>query len=85
MCAASVHCLTRVIVDDDVDLEIAQLSFARQRIEASLASFPPQQRNDLVDALLNLGFKLSRAHSCYARPLHSRPDDHTPWADLIDR
>ena len=85
MCAASVHCLTRVIVGDDDDLEIAQLSFARQRIEASLAAFPPQQRNDLVDALLNLGFKLSRAHSCFARPLHSRPDGHTLLVDSIDR
>jgi len=71
MCAASVHCLTRVVVDNDDDFEIAQLGLARQRIEASLAAVPAEERNDLANALLDLGHRLSRQHSRYALRLTS--------------
>lgn len=60
-------CLTRVVVDDEHAIEVAQLERARQRIQRALAEMaghmpadmPAQQREYIASALLNLA--VSRA------------------------
>lgn len=56
-------CLTRVVVDDEPAIEVAQLESARQRIQRALAEMaggmPAEQREYIAVALLNLA--VSRA------------------------
>lgn len=47
-------CFTRVVVDGDRDIELAELQFVMQRIQQSLQHFPAAQRAHLGNALLNL-------------------------------
>jgi hypothetical protein len=47
-------CLTRVVVDDEFDLEIGQLQLVMQRIQQSLRDIPPTQREYIANALLNV-------------------------------
>lgn len=47
-------CLTRVVVDDEYQIEVAQLQVAMQRIQAALDGVPPAQREYIANALLNL-------------------------------
>lgn len=55
-------CLTRVVVDDEPAIEVAQLESARQRIQRALAEMagsmpadlPAEQREYIASALLNL-------------------------------
>ena len=48
------NCLTRVVVDDDLDIEIAQLQSVMQRIQDALRRVPVTQREYIANALLNL-------------------------------
>jgi len=47
-------CLTRVVVDDQYEIEVAQLQVAMQRIQAALGDVPAAQREYIANALLNL-------------------------------
>lgn len=47
-------CLTRVMVDDDSALEIAQLQSVMHRIQGMLGAVPAAQREYIANALLNL-------------------------------
>lgn len=47
-------CMTRVVVDGDLDLEVAELQTVMQRIRASLNYIPESQRMYVGNALLNL-------------------------------
>jgi hypothetical protein len=51
--AFSARCLTRVIVDTS-DVEVAQLQFAKLRIQEALQSVPLEQRDYIANALLNV-------------------------------
>jgi len=61
-------CLTRVIVDDEHAIEVAQLRAAMQRIQGALGNLPAEQREYIASALLNLAVSrvirpsLSNAH-----------------------
>ena len=48
------NCLTRVVVDDEFDLEIGQLQSVMQRIQQSLRDIPVSQREYIANALLNV-------------------------------
>lgn len=48
------RCLTRVVVDDDTAVEVAQLQSVMQRIQCTLRDVPPAQREYIANALLNL-------------------------------
>jgi hypothetical protein len=43
-----------VVVDDEFDLEIAQLQWVMQRIQQSLCDIPLTQRESIANALLNV-------------------------------
>lgn len=47
-------CLTRVVIDDERTIEVAQLQAAMQRIQSRLNNVPPAQREYIANALLNL-------------------------------
>lgn len=47
-------CMTRVVVDGDLDLEVAELHAVMQRIRNSLNRIPESQRMYVGNALLNL-------------------------------
>lgn len=47
-------CMTRVVVDGDLDLEVAELQSVMQRIRDSLHHIPESQRMYVGNALLNL-------------------------------
>ena len=47
-------CLTRVILDDGCNVEVAQLQSAMSVIQSSLRAIPPSQREYIANALLNL-------------------------------
>ena len=51
--AFATRCLTRVIVDTS-DVEVAQLQFAKLRIQEALQSIPLEQRDYIANALLNV-------------------------------
>jgi hypothetical protein len=42
--AMSPRCLTRVMIDDDCSVEVAQLQLVMQRIQCTLRDFPASQR-----------------------------------------
>lgn len=48
------NCITRVIVDGDRDLELAELQSVMQRIQQSLPHLPASQCGYIGNALLNL-------------------------------
>ena len=48
------RCLTRVMMDDDHGLEVAQLQSVMHRIQGSLRNVPQAQREYIANALLNL-------------------------------
>lgn len=50
----SPRCLTRVMIDDDYSVEVAQLQLVMQRIQCTLHDIPPSQREYIANALLNL-------------------------------
>lgn len=47
-------CLTRVVIDNDRSIEIAQLQTVMQRIQSMLDHVPAAQREYIANALLNL-------------------------------
>jgi hypothetical protein len=47
-------CLTRVVVDDDRDIAIAQLPSVVQRIQHAVCDIPVSQREYVANALLNM-------------------------------
>lgn len=57
------RCLTRVVIDDDSGVEVAQLQSVMHRIQCTLHDVPQAQREYIANALLNLAvsrFKPSR-------------------------
>lgn len=52
--ATSPRCLTRVMIDDDCSVEVAQLQLVMQRIQFTLRDVPASQREYIANALLNL-------------------------------
>ncbi len=48
------NCLTRMVVDDDQELEVAQLQSVMHRIQDALCHVPVTQREYIANALLNL-------------------------------
>jgi hypothetical protein len=54
MNSVSSRCLTRVMMDDDRGVEIAQLQSVMHRIQSSLHDVPQAQREYIANALLNL-------------------------------
>lgn len=48
------NCLTRMVVDDDQELEVAQLQSVMHRIQNALSHVPVTQREYIANALLNL-------------------------------
>ncbi len=50
----SPRCLTRVVIDDDSGVEVAQLQSVMQRIQCMLHDVPAAQREYIANALLNL-------------------------------
>lgn len=50
-------CLTRIVIDDDRTVEVAQLQAAMQRIQSMLNDVPAAQREYIANALLNLAVK----------------------------
>lgn len=55
MCAIEAStCITRVIVDGDHDLELAELQAVMQRIQHSISHLPASQCSYIGNALLNL-------------------------------
>jgi hypothetical protein len=48
------RCLTRVMLDDEGGVEVAQLRAVRQRIQHSLADIPREQREYVANALLTM-------------------------------
>lgn len=54
MRSSASSCLTRVVVDDEFDLEIGQLQLVMQRIQQSLSDIPLTQREYIANALLNV-------------------------------
>lgn len=51
---SSPRCLTRVVIDDDCGIEVAQLQSVMQRIQSMLHDVPQAQREYIANALLNL-------------------------------
>lgn len=47
-------CITRVVMDGDYNIELAELQSVTQRIQQSLQHIPASQRAYLANALLNL-------------------------------
>lgn len=47
-------CLTRIVIDNERTIEVAQLQAAMQRIQSRLNNVPPAQRDYIANALLNL-------------------------------
>lgn len=47
-------CLTRVMIDDDCAIEVAQLQSVMHRIQCMLHDVPQAQREYIANALLNL-------------------------------
>jgi hypothetical protein len=47
-------CLTRVVVGDECDIEMAQRALALQRIQSELRDVPVAQREYIANALLGL-------------------------------
>lgn len=47
-------CITRVVMDGDCDIELAELQSVTQRIQQSLQHIPASQRVYIANALLNL-------------------------------
>jgi hypothetical protein len=47
------RCLTRVVIDDDCGIEVAQLQSVMQRIQSTLIAVPQAQREYIANALLN--------------------------------
>lgn len=62
------NCITRVIVDGDRDLELAELQSVMQRIQQSLPHLPASQCGYIGNALLNLAV---------CRMLRDTNDQHT--------
>ncbi len=54
MSAAVSRCLTRVVVDDEREVAIAQLQLVMQRIQLAVGNIPVSQREYIANALLNL-------------------------------
>lgn len=52
--AFAAGCLTRVVIDDERTIEVAQLQAAMQSIQSRLNGVPPAQREYIANALLNL-------------------------------
>lgn len=50
--------LTRVMMDDDRGVEIAQMQLVLQRIQSALRDVPLAQREYIANALLNLAVSL---------------------------
>lgn len=48
------RCLTRVMIDDDCAIEVAQLQSVMHRIQCLLHDVPQAQREYIANALLNL-------------------------------
>jgi hypothetical protein len=48
------RCLTRVMIDDDSGVEVAQLQSILHRIQCTLRDVPQAQREYIANALLNL-------------------------------
>lgn len=48
------RCLTRVMIDDDCALEVAQLQTVMQRIQCMLHDVPQVERDYIANALLEL-------------------------------
>lgn len=48
------NCLTRIVVDDEHEVAIAQLQWVMQRIQQSLLHIPAAQREYIANALLSL-------------------------------
>jgi len=48
------RCLTRVVIDADCGIEVAQLQSVMQRIQSMLYDVPQAQREYIANALLNL-------------------------------
>ncbi len=68
------HCLTRVMIDDDCAVEVAQLQTVMQRIQYMLHDIPAAQREYIANALLNLAV---------ARML--RETGHSQTASILQR
>lgn len=54
MSAAVSRCLTRIVVDDEHEVAIAQLQLVMQRIQHAMGNVPVSQREYIANALLNL-------------------------------
>ena len=54
MFSQNASCLTRVMIDDDCALEVAQLQSVMHRIQCMLHDVPQAQREYIANALLNL-------------------------------
>lgn len=55
--AFAAGCLTRIVIDDDRTIEVAQLQAAMQRIQSMLNNVPAAQREYIANALLTLAVK----------------------------
>jgi hypothetical protein len=53
------RCLTRVVIDDDCGVEVAQLQSVMRRIQSMLHDVPQAQREYIANALLNLAVSRS--------------------------
>ncbi|HEY5808711.1 MAG TPA: hypothetical protein VIT67_12115 [Povalibacter sp.] len=51
---SSARCLTRVMIDDDCGIEVAQLQTVMHRIQCMLHGVPAAEREYIANALLNL-------------------------------
>lgn len=71
---SSPSCLTRVVIDDEVTLEVAQLQAVMHRIQCMLHDVPQVQREYIANALLNLAV---------ARML--KEEGHTQTASILIR
>jgi hypothetical protein len=54
MSAAVSRCLTRVLIDNEHEVAVAQLQLVTQRIQLAVGNIPVAQREYIANALLNL-------------------------------
>lgn len=60
------RCLTRVMIDDDCALEVAELQSVMSRIQCLLHDVPQAQREYIANALLNLAVTRMRGRELTA-------------------
>jgi len=62
------RCLTRVVLDDDCGIEVAQLQSVMHRIQSTLRDVPQAQREYIANALLNLAVSRMKEEGNSLRP-----------------